>query len=387
MGRQSRSPIVLWGMRVALSVGSLAVACLLVEAASRFCYWIGYIPVTIPYSAPDRAWREQWVVRHRESGIVATYGYDQYDPRLGWSLRPNLRDYQFDNQPGVTSNSRGMRDEREFAYDKPPAVRRIVVLGDSFTFGQEAEQRYIWPARLQARLAADWEVLNMAVHGYGTDQQLLMLQQEGVRYHPDVAVVAVFVENVYRNGLAFRDYAKPLFVLREDKLVVTNVPVPTPEQIMNDARGARPWSYALHFLTRRWGRTYGSDTLDPAQLDSYLLRLTRAILQEMLATTERCEARLLVTVIPFDEFPPSRNIERSMAEWAGQSGVAFLNLRDPLERAEKETGEPMFHHHFTRAGHEVSASSVYQKLHELGWLGLGAIESFKGASDRDTRPR
>ena len=327
---------------------------------------MGYASVKIHYSAPDNAWKAEWIARHLDSGVVATYGYDEYDSRFGWRLRPNLRDFRSGGQPAVISNSKGMRDGREFSFQKQNGMRRMVVLGDSFTFGQGVEQDEAWPAHLQMSLPK-WEVLNMAVHGYGTDQQLLMLKHEGVKYHPDVVIVGFFVENVYRNGLAFRDFAKPMFVLENGALRLTNTPVPSPEAVLAETRGERPLSFAAHFFSRRFGRAYGSETLGPTSGDDYLLRLTRSILDEMHAAASDNSARLMVVAIPYSSFSPSLKIEGSLAEWADGCGVPTLNLRESLDRAQQETGEPMYDSHFTARGHEVAAEAVLRKLQQLGW--------------------
>jgi hypothetical protein len=353
--------------RLALSAGALVAVSLALEAAARFYYWFGGAPLAIPYNAPDAAWKAEWVARHVRTNIDVTYGYDQYDERLGWSLRPNLRELRCDGQPAVTTNSRGLRDSREIPYAKRPGTRRIVVLGDSFTFGQNVEQDQAWPACLQQSLPG-WEVLNLAVHGYGTDQQCLMLQAEGTKYQPDIVVLGFFVENAFRNVLAFRDYAKPLYVLRDGDLELTNVPVPRPSEIMADARSEVPLSYAWHFLRRRWMGRYGSASFDTPSTAENALRVTRALLREIHRSSEKVHARLLVVVIPYDEFSPSRMVEEAVAECGRGDQFPVLNLRGPLRQAEADTGTPMYDAHFTAAGHEATAEAVRGELLHLGWI-------------------
>ena len=57
-----------------------------------------------------------------------------YDPELGWRLLPDVEKrgpFWGVDEPART-NSRGWRDA-EHPLAKPPGVRRIVALGDSFT--------------------------------------------------------------------------------------------------------------------------------------------------------------------------------------------------------------------------------------------------------------
>jgi hypothetical protein len=102
----------------------------------------------------------------------------------------------------VELNRLGMRD-REFVTPKPPDTLRIVVLGDSMTFGQGAPQDRVWPRVLEAELArqlppgaAHVEVLNLAVPGYNTIQELAMLRETGLALHPDVILVGFFYNDV-----------------------------------------------------------------------------------------------------------------------------------------------------------------------------------------------
>ena len=71
------------------------------------------------------------------------------------------------------------------------------------------------------------EVLNAGVSGYSTDQELLLWRSEGVRYAPD-GVVLVYVSNDPVNNVRRFAYGhpKPLFLLQDEALVLSNVPVP-----------------------------------------------------------------------------------------------------------------------------------------------------------------
>jgi hypothetical protein len=72
----------------------------------------------------------------------------------------------------------------------------------------------------------------MGVHGYGHDQMLILLQDEGVKYRPDIVLLGFIGLDMTRNLLDFRDYAKPRFVLERDRLVRVGVPVPPPDAVL-----------------------------------------------------------------------------------------------------------------------------------------------------------
>jgi len=118
-------------------------------------------------------------------------------PTRGWSLMPGRRvllrcpDYV----THVYTNSKGLRG-RERSYRPAPGVRRIVVLGDSFMAAQEVEFEQSLPRLLERGLAdRRVEVVNLAVSGYGTAQEYLYLKEEGLKYRPDLVVLAFFPTN------------------------------------------------------------------------------------------------------------------------------------------------------------------------------------------------
>src|SRR5512143_450760 len=69
-------------------------------------------------------------------------------------------------------NARGYRD-LERAIPKPPGVRRVVCLGDSFTWGVGVLFDDAWPQRVERLLAREggrWEAVNLGEAGLNTAQ-------------------------------------------------------------------------------------------------------------------------------------------------------------------------------------------------------------------------
>jgi lysophospholipase L1-like esterase len=113
-------------------------------------------------------------------------------------------------------NGRGLRDDREFPYEKPPGVARIVSLGDSFTAGYEVEGDQTFSSVLERSLRARGvavEVLNAGVSGYSTAEEALYLERELYRYSPDLVLVSYYGNDLVDNARA------GLFALEGDRLV------------------------------------------------------------------------------------------------------------------------------------------------------------------------
>jgi hypothetical protein len=76
---------------------------------------------------------------------------------------------------------------------KRPGVFRIMVVGDSLTFGQGIDERFIYTSLLQDELGKQYaiEVLNLAVPGYQSEDILMVIKQFVPALQPDLVVYGV----------------------------------------------------------------------------------------------------------------------------------------------------------------------------------------------------
>src|SRR5437016_5523637 len=127
--------------------------------------------------------------------------YIEHDPTIGYRYTPNFR--RSLPRPGggeytLLTNAIGIRSEREYAIPKPPGVFRIVVLGDSFAAGQYVSNDQRFSEILERRLP-NVQVMNFALEGTGTDQQLLIFERMAKPYDPDLVMIFPFLQNIRRN--------------------------------------------------------------------------------------------------------------------------------------------------------------------------------------------
>jgi len=113
-----------------------------------------------------------------------------YEPIPGYEYRgDDLANFDFRGR----ANSLGFRD-REHPRAKPPGTFRILVLGDSIAAGHQVERTAdVFPARLEALLRErrlPVEVLNFAVSGYNTEQEVETLRDKGLAFEPDLVLLA-----------------------------------------------------------------------------------------------------------------------------------------------------------------------------------------------------
>ena len=118
-------------------------------------------------------------------------------PDLVYELRPSLERVDYVGA-AVSTNSDGFRRTAPTA---PATDRtyRILGLGDSVMFGQGVSDGREYLARLEKSLSRDdpsreWQILNAAVPGYNTAQELAFLRARGLAFKPDLVVIG-FVSN------------------------------------------------------------------------------------------------------------------------------------------------------------------------------------------------
>ncbi|MBU0758012.1 MAG: SGNH/GDSL hydrolase family protein [Nanoarchaeota archaeon] len=105
----------------------------------------------------------------------------------------------------ITTNSYGLRD-REYSIRKNPDIIRILCLGDSVTFGQGVSLEHSFPKKLEQLFNESGkmkiEVLNFAVPGTGTVDQLRLLEELGLKFQPDIVILTI-IGNDYENQLEY----------------------------------------------------------------------------------------------------------------------------------------------------------------------------------------
>ncbi len=275
------------------------------------------------------AWRLEWATRLRSSA-PSPYTFDVYHPERGWALQGGLRGF---TMPGGTlsTSSRGLRSEVEVPYEHPAQGRRIAVLGDSFTFGEGVSDQEAYPFVLD-QLLSDAEVLNFGVHGYGLDQMLLYLRAEVLKYHADVVVLGYVDEDIYRDILSFRDYAKPRYVLLGDRsLRLENVPVARPEAVLSTEL-LHPRALDLIEITRQAGRWRKGANRREAET------ISRAILEEIVRSIREAKAVPILVYLPverdlLDRSPALTRGERYLRSVCARAGLRFHSLRPELSAA------------------------------------------------------
>jgi lysophospholipase L1-like esterase len=305
------------------------------------------------------------------------------------------REREFDVE--VRLNAGGYR-QAEFS---PRAEgRRIVAIGDSFTFGHGVEGEQAYPRVLERLLAErddPAQVVNAGVPGRWVDEYYLELRERSLALAPDLVLLGLFVGNdidgedarthVWRER---DENGRPLRIDVEDVRVEEGYRV----QKVKKARWSLPVVRDSHLaqLVIDTARGFGDGMRPPRLKEADVFRPvyspeTEAALSRvedlLLAIRDLCRARgaeLLVVLIPMRQqvYPAERRghedldwdkPQRLVADFLGRNGVAWIDLRPALVAA--SGGDPLYFaidSHWTARGHEVAAAAVAEHVATRGLL-------------------
>ena len=104
------------------------------ELAAKALFLLPWTRARLPPEL-ELSWRARWVGRYLFTDRTVFYGFDDYHPRLGWTLRRNLRGFRQFPGSTVSSNSGGARGVEEYAPGPHPGKLRIVVATSAFGMG------------------------------------------------------------------------------------------------------------------------------------------------------------------------------------------------------------------------------------------------------------
>ncbi len=346
---------------------ALLAALLLAEATARVVLRVPAVFNAVA-GEDDASWRLRWIRRQRERGGGADatqiyYGFDRYDADLGWIARSGLRDLSVFDDRVLNTNSMGLRGRREPTATRRPGSVRIIVLGDSFTFGDEVSDAETWPEQLQNNLGSSAEVLNFGVHGYGHDQMLLLFEKHGAALAPDVVVLGYVSIDMFRNLLSFRDFAKPRFERDGGALRLEGVPVATPAEVL--AREyAQPKLLDLATMLARMTAGRRGTLLPEAAA------ITTALLERLALRIRAIGATPVFVYLPVggETMIPSAvplGFEQYLLGVCRRLGVACSSARPEFRRRVAEEGATFRTvGHWQAPGHRAAAAAVAGFLRE-----------------------
>lgn len=215
--------------------------------------------------------------------------FARFDTELGWSYIPNKSSIQ--KTENITTpvyfdknGFRVPRPDTQLDSFKPS----VLFIGDSFTFGHGLSYEESFVGKFDALIGSQYQIVNLGVQGYGSDQTLLALKKYLNKFNAKVVIYTFIEDHILRNGSYDRRMlvptakflgTKPQFALTGDnKLYLARKPLLYKDYIH---------SYLIDLLKMRGGKLMGS-------FPPYPEDLTKAIIQEMKRYSNEHGARFIV---------------------------------------------------------------------------------------------
>lgn len=327
--------------KIALILGSIFVVLLCIEIVLSFSNF------TVK--------TETWRVR----------GIFQLDKDLVYSLKPGIeRSWESGGfVEYVKTNRFGLRDDE--VQDKTNFEKRILVLGDSMTFGHRVNGDEAFPNQLEKIFKEQGrriDVINAGIKGYGTDQSYKFFTTRLRSLKPDLVVFAINMNDVFDN------INLPLYTIEEEKLV----PV--------DARknwlyiSARVYNLLPKFIQKRnlprfiFERLANRDwfhvryNIEDKELFVWSIKKVYLQLAQLQKIAENDNFKLLIVGIPY------RDNIREAFSWLEKDGIWFFNAhKDDVWREQEDVLFFENDNHFSIKGNEVLAKKLYGFLKQSGF--------------------
>lgn len=262
--------------------------------------------------------------------------------RLVYELRPEIN-MEFGHR-SLRTNAHGMRASQDYDPDATGAVR-IVGIGDSGMFGWGVNQNQDYLSVLEKRLQAAtnrssrYEVMNLAVPGYNSGQEVERLRSGGLRFHPRIVIV----------GWCDNDFGAPFLV----------------EKKKDFSSRKKLYLYSLLFYRKELlaPEVYKANEVDRSLIDPALLAYTgvdgvRKAFGELKELARMNSFHVLV-------FGPMR---REAVEICRELGIDYFNTKEKIDKRKYPSNYAVHFMHPGPGGHGVLAENLQAELVRLGWM-------------------
>lgn len=236
----------------------------------------------------------------------------------------------------IETNSEGFRDEK-FSTENS-SEKKIMVIGDSFTFGWGVNRSDRFTDLMEKQLESDGEKVetyNLGVPGLGMRDYRLKLQKYGPRYRPDLIVVAFSRNDIFNVKLGKEIYN------RAEQMAPADV----------EDRGE--WAREKNLELRR---NYKTNTrLKKTNLSRNM--------NEMLYSSRRLDANII-----FFSIRPDRGLEDFSENWANKRNANYIEAPQkidsmPSSRYTLSRNDS----HYNKLGHRLLADKLAEKIRNLNY--------------------
>ena len=319
--------------------------------------------------------------------------YFKLDETLGYKGIPNMKTaFRIPEFSTIVKlNEKGLRDYNH-EYENNLGKYRILVLGDSMTFGYGVENNEAYPNVLENFLnekESKYEIINAGVTGWNTAQELAFLETEGLNYNPNMVLLGIMSNDIPTNYLD-----KNIFLLENGKLV-KNYPSYKFSLIQRVKNFLSSHSHLYNFIKTKTGLKtrvtkekeeekerviktalgIWDNTIDEAKEKTFLL------LKEMKTVLDERGISLVVVIIPIKEHIDEKKLQKmlktysigeeiniskyrlSVSDYLKSENIQYIDLFDPMKKLNKNND---FYYdydgHLNKEGQTIVAKIIFGEL-------------------------
>jgi hypothetical protein len=333
-----------------VAVAAIAVVLLAIELVFRGLDIRGY------HEARTRDWDHAVVpTEDRLPGVGI-----QFVPNSHFELNydSNPRGY-FDENNGLTYriNEHGFRGP-SYPLSKPDGTHRVVLLGDSFTFGEGVRFDHTFGERLERLLdrgSKAVEVLNLGVSGARTSTEVSYLRQRGLALEPDLVLLVYVLNDAAAGGLDLWEDFRHQYEKRW-------------------LRG----SYLASYLYARVGRSvmgkrYIDELIEAANAKTEKWRWSMRLLLEARRLSVETGSKFAVIIFPFmyqlDDGYPFREFHQRIFDYCRSHQIEVLDLLGSFSgREDRDLWVHPSDQHPNEIAHEIAAEGIGEFVVQRGLL-------------------
>jgi len=305
-------------------------------------------------------------------------------------------------------NTAGFRGAEQ-SVKKPMGIKRIVTVGDSFTFGMSVNQEDAYSFQMERILnqkQKGYELINRGVMGYNMWQHYEMLKKHAIPYQPDLVVLEIYIDDIL--------YSIPPYNSPDDW------EGENPFEPKDAETGILSHSYLFHLLNNwnslfetkyRYRRGYRylkgikerKEELGPANPENIYHRIMYGKLKEkkylefsdtfkkFVATSKAAGVPVLVFMIPDAaqlNNPPAQAATRFIRQVCENNQVPFLDLTPVFEKELDPNTLYLFplDAHTSAKGHRLIAETLVGTIRKLNLISPDLQTSEKKSNPVCVRP-
>jgi lysophospholipase L1-like esterase len=347
--------------------------------------------------------------------VTAAPGCKQGDPIYDHSYIPNcvstFKTGEWDT--AVKINSQGLRDDE--ILPKQEDELRILMLGDSFTWGYGVEKEETFSDLLEQHLkkgGMNANVINAGATSYSPTLEYLFLKNKGIEYKPDVVILNLDLSDLQddyiREQKAQYDASGELIaVYNPDKdgfiynfrkrIQITN--------LINgifvgiDKMMAPPTEINYSFMHDVAYDRYGITRDQPLENEEEHWNRTFSYINKIKALCDENNITFVLSIYPYghqisteewkvgrhnsgllDDQVYSDRAEKIIQQYAQENDLIFISMFSGFRKAEAASAPLYFTYdgHFNQHGHQVAAEILQAELIQQGIVPVATVEVKQG---------